>query len=1045
MCKKAILLSMVGCLLSSVVSAAPTVSNVSAPSSAALYDKFEVTFDVSTVATNLYWPYDPSPSCNTAEHPDAAPVGVGVTVDGLFLPPGESDWNGAIVQPAFYFQEFTRGDYLRNPLGADWLYPTGNPCWKIRFAPKQTGTWQYRIRVTDASGTATYTPTPNTFSCASSSNRGFVRVSPTDYRYFETSDGKYLNFAGTESPKYMVGDQLVGTAHSYDQDVAYPIYAANGLNLMRVWWNATEQPCLFGLSGQGGFYNWRDETGNTTGCTISGVAKPGEIFSMKVSGSGAYKSISTSIDVKPSTNYVISAWVKTTGLSGGSAYIIVYDRAGFQAHVPISNSISGDTDWTYLHGSFTTKSDQRVVAFVNVEVANSTATSAVYVTDMSVKEDFGAGQYGPELVWRQSFDPQASVSMREAWRADYQVECARRAGIYLKVILQEKKDKGFCSIGANGRYADYDENNFYCWSDYAGRTFQRYYWRYIIARYGYATSIQSFEVTNEGDPFNGMHYEAVQAMAKYFNDNDPNQHLVTTSLWHSFPSWHLWASTSYPDVKIADWHRNIGLRTGQASQMVYHGWQYELGSRLDNNTYRESAPSMHLSPPAGEAADVFSRCSVHSELYAITPSHTYTLRWWVKGVNLVPKPGTSATPYIAIYTYDGCTNANILTTQLATGGQNLLQGTFDWTLRSAQFTTPSNGWYLVLNVTLDSMKGDCYFDDITLYDETAGEYVDFPNGDFSSERADHDSALMVYALGQQVGTGSARQVKKPVVDANAEIIGDLIYTDPYKGYSFSCEDQRMIDDGDGVWYRKFIWSQVNPFGLVNLYYLNELIMKRELYRYAKAYQAFMADIPLSNGHYADAKALTSVKTLRAWGQKDTVNGRVHLWIDNAKYTWRNVADGVAVAPISGTVTVSGLANGNYRVEWWNTSTGQVALIQDTAVSGGTLTLSVTNLQSDIACKIYPAPAVLRLRMIVPSTDVIPSQVVTVTVEYTNDGESEARNAVVSTHVPALMDYVAGSAEASGGVYDAVTKAVTWTVASVGANQTGSRTFQARVQ
>ena len=76
-----------------LVNASPTITNVSCPGSVARYDKLEITFNVSTVATNYYWPYDTVPN-------PGVPAGVGVSVDGLFLPPGQSDWSNAIVQPA---------------------------------------------------------------------------------------------------------------------------------------------------------------------------------------------------------------------------------------------------------------------------------------------------------------------------------------------------------------------------------------------------------------------------------------------------------------------------------------------------------------------------------------------------------------------------------------------------------------------------------------------------------------------------------------------------------------------------------------------------------------------------------------------------------------------------------------------------------------------------------------------------------------------------------------------------------------------------------
>ena len=90
----------------------------------------------------------------------------------------------------------------------------------------------------------------------------------------------------------------------------------------------------------------------------------------------------------------------------------------------------------------------------------------------------------------------------------------------------------------------------------------------------------------------------------------------------------------------------------------------------------------------------------------------------------------------------------------------------------------------------------------------------------------------------------------------------------------------------------------------------------------------MSGIPLSNGHYKDVAATVSNPVIRVLGQKDLVNNRAHLWIDNSKHTWKNVVDGVAIPAVSGTVTVDGLKDGPYKVEWWNTTTGEISRTED---------------------------------------------------------------------------------------------------------------------
>ncbi|MBI2596055.1 DUF5060 domain-containing protein [Candidatus Daviesbacteria bacterium] len=110
------------------------------------YEKYEVTFDVATNASNPQLPYDPAP-------PPGMQAGVGVTVNGEF---SQDNFTTKTVIPAFYYQNF---DYQVKS-NREWFYPTSNYSWKLRFAPDKEGTWQYRITAQDSSGTSTSGPKP---------------------------------------------------------------------------------------------------------------------------------------------------------------------------------------------------------------------------------------------------------------------------------------------------------------------------------------------------------------------------------------------------------------------------------------------------------------------------------------------------------------------------------------------------------------------------------------------------------------------------------------------------------------------------------------------------------------------------------------------------------------------------------------------------------------------------------------------------------------------------------------------------------------------
>lgn len=1002
--------------------AAATVSGTGITRSSdtvALYDKLELTFNIDGLAadTNPYWPYDTAPAANTSEHPNAIRAAVGVSVDCLLLPPGESDWSKAITQPAFYYQDYIRGDYLRLANNSDWLYPKGSPCWKVRFAPTRLGDWKYKIRIANSQGT-TFS-SEGVFTCAGKNGKGFVRVSPTDYRYFETSDGSYLSLLGLHD----------NNTTTLNMDQNYPGLASKRLNLLRTWWQGSQGPVLFGLSGQGGISD------ASAVYLAYDVAKPGQLFSGKMSGD---TTTTMPACVKPDTNYRFSVWVKTVGITGSGdygLYLQAFDCT--QPDTPLTQKLKGDNDWTQLTATIRTKPNQYSIGWLKLKLSGCTA-GTVWWTDFSLREDFGNGQFGSEIISVPNLNKQQYVSQVEAYKADYQADLCAQLGLYLKVCLQEKADIVFGSIQADGTPGPRTDNNVYASDTHASRTYQKYLWRYMIARYGYATSIHSFEFCNEGDPFNGNHINAVDAMSSYFAANDPAHHLVTTSNWHSYPSKEMWEAGR--NVGYTDWHQYIGKQSNNNLQYIY-GWFGVPEARFVTDVYRSAPRSMKVT---GDGKSDYRQFTYP---IPIAPGHKYTVSWYIKGSNVQTHEGveiSSQYPTVGVDFKTGWWGYGTGQYYLASAPAVLL-GTFDWTQRSVTVTAPTDAHYIELSPQIHWCIGDVWFDDIQIHDDTTGQYVECPNGDMDAERLDYDTALMSFSLGSQVGLKGSRQVTKPIIRGEVGISGDNIYGSPYKGQYYSGENQQLADDVEGVWYRKFVWAHINPYGVIDMYWWKENIMANGLLKYAKAYQDFMSDIPLSDGYYDDARAVVSTPQLRAWGQKDLTNNRAHLWIDNVRSNWKNVVDGVNIPAVSGTVTVPGLRDGAYRVAWWNTSTGVVDRTEDVSCSGGNIVLTIQNLQSDVACQITPVAPQLELTYAVSSTDVAPGDIVTVTITYANRGSSEARNALVRAPLPDKMDYVAGSAEASAGAWDPNAKVVSWIVPSVAAGQSGTRTFQARVK
>ena len=85
-------------------------------------------------------------------------------------------------------------------------------------------------------------------------------------------------------------------------------------------------------------------------------------------------------------------------------------------------------------------------------------------------------------------------------------------------------------------------------------------------------------------------------------------------------------------------------------------------------------------------------------------------------------------------------------------------------------------------------------------------------------------------------------------------------------------------------------------------------------------------------------------------------GLTLLWLHNRTHTWWNVVEKQPIPAIeNAAVTLTGLADGDYRVEWWDTWKGGIARKEQRRAERGALTLDVGTLPRDVAVKLVAAP------------------------------------------------------------------------------------------
>lgn len=926
------------------------ISNVQVSASPiARYDRFDIQFDVDTTAINPYLPYDADP-------PAGVQAGIGVSVDALF---SNDNWQTTLTQPAFYYQPFT----YENHGTYNHLTPNGSPRWAVRFTPQQSGTWQYRLRATDAQGTFYYPtmgmPALSFTVSGESSNlhrrQGFLRVSAADPRYFEFQDGSYFNGVGYND----------GFSNASDVETSMTLYEQNKMNLMRVWMAGA------GINGSQ-WTSWAshhlpmDGYMPGVGLDIINTHNGADVALRLDADNPCYFADfwQGGIPVQPNTSYSISARVKLTNVTGPAEsgdYGFVIKRADWLGAAcsqagngtPITSPVVGTTDWITVTGVYNTSSGQ--YWFGNLYLTRQNVTGGqIYIDEVHLwktadpnKVDLLREPYANSHLY---FDPINAAS----W--DLYIQSAETHGVYLKLVIDEKNEWIRYHIDQDtGRMdASGSADNFYAADNTKSRWLQEAWWRYIIARWGYSTAIHSFEYVNEGDPYNGNHHDIANAMAKYFHENDPSRHMVTTSFWASFPNAEFWSNTDYPNIDYADLHAYISTGWGKYAHFI-------SDERTETNlaNVRSGDASAHFS-----GTDNGNEAMVPRGL-VIRGKGEWIVRYWMKAQNFTascPYSGSGGMQRVR-WILDGGTyyGGREGVVPFNTSGQDFVctspAGTFNWTQFSSDRDRNGNtiplDYRLVISDDLphefslrienqNGTGGDAWFDDLEVVSPD-GRIVPVIGTFDMSTPMDEDTAWYNRAYGDLWNGGSLVGAKMPLVRGETGID-----TEEQQEYNTD-----ILQDTEGIWLHNNLWGQISSGGMIDLFWWASETIPPSIYDNYLSYRNFMQDIPLNNGNYKDIAAQTSNSNLRAWGQRDDINGRMHLWVQNIHHTWRNVVDGVSITPISGTITIENVPLGSYQVRWWNTyQISNPVFLTQTLESDGTLTLTLPySLTDDVGVKV----------------------------------------------------------------------------------------------
>ncbi|MDM8521061.1 PKD domain-containing protein [Anaerolineales bacterium HSG6] len=539
----------------------PQITDITplSPNQIGLYEPYEVQFEVTTVAKNMFLQYDKTP-------PVGVEPNIGVTVEGIISSP-----TGEIRQPAFFMTKVMTV--------ADRYVETAEKAWRLRLTPQTIGTHHVALQVTDASGTSMVDV--GDFEVVASGKKGFIQVSQQDPRYFEHSTGELF---------FPVGPALESDYH----------LNKNALNLARPW------------LGMLGIYstNWAKWMSSSEKHGNEGYMAPLTFRHHYPSHELAYKLFcqascgddESDMDgwwlwmgyldnrfaarLTPGNSYRLKIRLKMTNLTPKSdgAYGLTIkghswkpEPSTWQTYfneLPVSNTImppiNGDVDW---HTRVTTFTLEAKSSYISLYLDN-VKTGQVYIDQLSIQEIDTHGQsVGGELIRQGQADIHTYMEQRPSAFLDWQLQQGEQYGTYFKYVVQDKNDWVPNHLSRYGFFHDVGDG-YYQSKGTKAHWFQQQWWRYLIARWGYSTAIHSWELNNEGSPHNASHYRATQTFAEFMHQQDSHPHLVSTSFWCCW-SPQLWGDqTNYPDVDYADLHeytRNSSLgdqRTALEQDMV---------------------------------------------------------------------------------------------------------------------------------------------------------------------------------------------------------------------------------------------------------------------------------------------------------------------------------------------------------------------------------------------------------------------------------------------------------------------------------------------
>lgn len=509
-----------------------------------------------------------------------------------------------------------------------------------------------------------------------------------------------------------------------------------------------------------------------------------------------------------------------------------------------------------------------------------------------------------------------------AARVDFALDLAAELGLYYMMCMDTHQDfrgNGWEKNPFNARLGGPCETPADWFTNEEARDLYRKRLRYTVARWGYSPHVLAWEFGNEFEGWpeasNEIKLAWHEEMSAYLREIDPFGHLITTSFWgHTGPE-EFWRLDDIDIVQTHVYTNNDANVAEPVRAMSLHQWERHAKPHVFGEFGIRSHSTTHDKDPEGWA--------LHNALWAGLFSFCAgpPMPWWHEN-------------------YIDPLDLYFHFTSLANFTADLPLGTARWDM--LETTAPE-----YLDPDREPEARDAVITPLSRWGKPEhDEFVILPDGTIEGERRP-----------QQLLQGEGhRDLKNPptfVVNypRDGRFVMHVVNVSNSGLLRVWVDDELVLERdlpcGEGLG-KSSVWRE--QWNLWETTYEEDIAVDIPAGERRIRVENFGKDwVRIGTYTFEGCTVMDKPNVLVAGMQTD---GLAMLWLQNRDSDWYNHSVRGEVPVVDGfRLDLQGLADGRYTVEWWETWRGAPERTETVEVAGGTWTVRLPELRTDVALKL----------------------------------------------------------------------------------------------